>query len=174
MLTYAEARPQIADGDHIAVIGSDFKARIIALGQRWAGLKYPHAKHSGIAYWENNRLMLAQINGTGNNSVYLSQLAGSEFIVSKCPVEFDREILDRLLEVHLPYFFKGLVIIGVRLFLSKWFKRFQLGSPTLKKLVCSAFSMKYYQLSGWRKPLPKYTSPAENIAALEFKFKVTP
>lgn len=173
-MNYFDARPQIENGDHIAVLGTDLKAKIIAFGQRWARLDYPYAKHSGIAYWENNRLMLAQINGTGNNSVYMSQIADHEFVVSKCPVAFDREQLDRLLETHFPYFFVGLVLIGVRLFFSRWFSRFQVGSPAYTNLVCSSFSIKFYQLCGWSKPVPKYTSPAENIAALEFKFKVTP
>lgn len=178
-MNYAEARSLIADGDHIAVIGTDFKASIIAMGQKWAGLKHPYAKHSGIAYWEcdalgNKRLMLAQINGTGNNSVYLSQLANHELIVSHCPVTFDRLQLDILLETHYPYYFWGLVQAGVRLFFSRWFKSRRIGSSTYNRMVCSTFSAKFYQLCGWRTTVPKYVCPAEMVAATEFKLKVTP
>lgn len=173
-MNYFEARPQIENGDHIAVIGSDFKAKIIAIGQKWAGLAYPYAKHSGIAYWENNRLMLAQINGTGNSSVYLSQLADHEFVVSKCPVDFDRAQLDKLLETHFPYHFFGLLKAGVRLFLSRWVKSRRVGSTTYSEMVCSTFSAKFYQLCGWQTLIPQHVAPAEMVAALEFKFEVTP
>lgn len=173
-MNYATARQQIQSGDHIAIMGADLKAKIIAVGQKWAGLEHPFAKHSGIAYWENNRLMLAQINGTGNNSVYMSQLADHVFIVSKCPVDFDREQLDKLLETHFPYHFYGLVQAGVRLFFSRWFQSRRVGSTNYHKMVCSTFSAKFYQLCGWRTTVPKYVCPAEMVAALEFKFKVTP
>lgn len=177
-MKYSDARPLINDGDHIAVLGTDFKAKIIAIGQRWAGLPYPTTKHSGIAYWErdilgNNRLMLAQINGTGNNSVYLSQLAGHEFVVSQCPVVFDRLQLDKLLETHYPYHFFGLVQAGLRLFFSRWLTSRRIGSKTYNTMFCSMFSARFYQLCGWQTPVPEYICPAELVAATEFKFKVT-
>jgi hypothetical protein len=174
MTTYAEARNQIESGDHIAICGTDFKGKVIAIGQRWARLEHPTAKHCGIAYWENNRLMLAQINGTGNNSVYLSQYADHALIVSNCPITFDRGNLDTLLENHLPYYFLGLVLAGVRLFFSRWFEFCRVGSPSFSKLVCSTFAAKFYQDSGWRTLVPKYVAPAEMVAALETKFKITP
>lgn len=178
-MNYAEARTKITSGDHIAVIGTDFKAKVIAIGQKWAGLKYPYAKHSGIAYWEydlagNNRLMLAQINGTGNNSVYLSQLAKHEIVVSHCPIPFDRQHLDYLLETHYPYHFFGLVHAAVRLFFARWFKSKRIGSSDYTRMICSNFSSRFYQLCGWRTAVPPYVSPAEMIAATEFKLKVTP
>lgn len=171
-MKYLEARAKISSGDHIAVIGTDFKAKIIAIGQKWAGLDYPYAKHSGIAYWDDSRLMLAQINGTGNNSVYLSQLSGHELIVSHCPVTFDRLQLDILLETHYSYHFFGLIQAGVRLFFSRWFKSRCIGSATYNRMVCSTFSAKFYQLCGWRTTIPKYVCPAEMVASTEFKFKV--
>lgn len=172
-MKYFEARSNISSGDHIAVIGTDFKAKVIAIGQKWAGLDYPYAKHSGIAYWENNRLMMAQINGTGNNSVYLSQLSDHEFVVSKCPVVFDREQLDKLLETHFPYHFFGLAQAGVRLFFSRWFESKRVGSTDYDEMVCSTFSAKFYQLCGWKTTVPKYVTPAEMTASTEFKFKVS-
>jgi hypothetical protein len=174
MATYIEARTQIRDGDHIAICGTDFNAKVIALGQRWARLKHPTAKHCGIAYWSDGRLMLAQINGLGNNSVYLSTYADHTFIVSHCPVDFDRNNLDTLLENHLPYYFWGLVLAGVRLFFSRWFQFCRVGSSSFSKLVCSTFAAKFYQDGGWRTLVPKYVAPAEMVAALDLKFIVNP
>jgi hypothetical protein len=173
-MNYSEARSQIQDGDHIAICGTDFKAQIIAIGQKWAGLGYPYAKHSGITYWENSRLMLAQINGTGNNSVYLSQYADHAFVVSQCPIDFDRAQLDKLLETHFPYHFFGLVQAGVRLFFSRWVKSKRVGSTDYNRMVCSTFSAKFYQLCGWRTLVPQHVAPAEMVAVLAFKFEVTP
>lgn len=173
-MDYAAARPLICNGDHVAIYGTDVKAKVIAWAQRWAKLPHPGATHVGIAYHEGDRLYLAHIIGTGNASVYLSQYADHTLVISAAPVDFDRDALDYCLESHQRYGFLDLVRIGVRLIFMRWFIVGDLGGDSYEDLVCSQFTSRFYGMCGWTKKVAKLIAPAEITAHLQERFVINP
>lgn len=172
-ISYELAREQIKDGDHIAVCGTDLKAKVIWLFQWLAGLPFPSAKHCGIAYWSSGRLYMAHIVGTGNASIYLSQLKDHILVVSATPVPFDHLNLDEALESHINYAFLDLIPAGFRLLFSRITQLSKhLKFSSKEPMFCSQFTPFFYQLGGWRTDLPRDPSPSEMIQALGVKFVI--
>ena len=177
MLTYTEARSQIATGDIVGVKTRTPGGAITRTVQRLGGLPHYHVTHIALAYWLGGRLFAVEESVGGNRFVPMSQYAPSGLVVcDRIPgtdIERLPAAIDRATESHVPYSYLDLVAIGIRVLLGRWFNTQRLGNDGGAELVCSVFAPRVAGAAGADlSAMPNMPCPAEVVRALSVKFEV--
>lgn len=157
-MNYDDARALIKTNDMIAVRR---RTGFLAIATRIV-TRSPYT-HTGIAFWTQGRLMIAQSNAGGCNIVPLSQEAIYDFDVFDCPpaaVDVETWVWSTL-GARIGYGYLDLVRIAA-------FILFKIPLPVHDgdDLVCSALSALIYQKAGWLPVgLPSIPWPAAVVTA---------
>jgi len=162
MSNYIDIRSTIKSGDMIALKRpTTWFAKSVSF---ITGSEYFHV---GIALWINDRLLLAQMEPTGDNLVPLSQY--TEFDVFECPKrtigveQFTWQILNN----HIPYSFADLFKAAINIL-------FHMKLPqTPGCLVCSEMVEFIYKQCGWVTEYDGIPTPASLAKKLTLKAQVT-
>jgi hypothetical protein len=141
-MNYAEARPQIMDGDIIEVLTAH--SVFNWLTKLFTG-RYVH---TGMAFWLDGGLWMVEINGGKNHAIPLSQLEGTDFDVYAPPSYLSRtSIRTAALEsirIKTSYGFLAPIATGINEFFG--FNRFIHWRNTLD---CTGYVVKILQAAGW-------------------------
>lgn len=165
-MLYEEVRHLIEDGDLIAV--HEKKGILAALTRFFT--RSP-VTHTGTAFWMDDVLWMAELNGGRNHAIPLSQLSNTAFDVHYPPVPDRaaiREAIFKNLRMKIPYGFIALLLIG---FLS--FFKINIFVHWRSVIVCSGFSVKIYEDAGLNEQ-SRQISPGNLAAKLYKKFSVCP
>jgi len=162
-MNYADARSLIADGDLIAVRGTE--GFLTPFTKFFTRSDYTHA---GIAVWMDGGLWMAELNSGKNHLIPLSQLESTAFDVYACPVENPKPAIMNMLRIPLPYSLAALFVIG----LLNWL-RIKIFLHWRQLLVCSGYCVKIYEAAGWGDH-SRLVSPQELAASLTLKIEVRP
>lgn len=163
-MRYELARSMIRTGDLIAVRR---RSGPFAIGTRLVtGSPYTH---TGIAAWENGRLLMFHANGGGGNIIPLSQYSHTVFDVFDCPVQRSAALQAcwDLLGSRVPYGYSDLARIAAHIWLGVDLP------PENGDMVCSSLSAAIYKRAGWLpEGLPSIPWPGAVVAALSRPAKV--
>ena len=163
VMTYAQARTKICDGDTIAVITP--RNWIGKITQFFTHRKYTH---TGIAIWVDGGLYLAELNGGGNHLTPLSHWEGLDFDVCEMPIGLIgvREATFEMLREPIDYSYSGFLAAGARAFF-----RIKQAIHWRTRLICVGFCVAVYEKAGWGKH-DRVLAPFELVDALRIKIEV--
>ncbi len=171
IMTYAQARAKIHDGDLISV----FKAySIFNIATKLFTGEYTHV---GIAIWMDGGLWLVEINGGGNHAIPLSQLQKCGFDVSSPPSGVTRmtaraHALQALRERETYGFFTTIVTGVIEFF------KIPLVINWRKGRHCAGLVVRIYDRAGWASAgegTHTYViSPTKLTKLMMFRFRVQP
>lgn len=155
MLTYADARGLIADGDLIAVRG---RRGVVPILTRW--VTDSEYTHTAIAVWLDGGLWAAEINVGGNHLIPLSQLR-DDFDVFDCPGDRAtvRDVVLRRLRTARRYGIWDLFRIAAR-------RLFGIRAGNGEHEICSEFTVVVYSEAGIELNLPSLPAPDEVVSAV--------
>jgi hypothetical protein len=158
-VTYDELRPQVLDGDLVAV-----RSTRSLLGKLTRLVTRSPYTHTAIALWLDGGLWIAEMDGVGNVLVPLSQYADTNFDVFRSPVPAPgvRQAVLEQLRGHLAYGWLDVLYIGLHRLLGLPFP------PDDGMAVCSSYVVRAYAAAGWApQGLPAIAAPCDVVAALE-------
>lgn len=163
-MNYAEARPQIDDGDLIAVRGKH--GLFGALTRFFTRSPYTHV---GVALWLDGGLWMAELNGGRNHLVPVSQLADQDLDVFYPPVrrkDSIRDAVQDMLRTQISYGIPAVFMIGLLNVL-----RIKIFVHWRRILVCSGYCVAIYEQAGWPEH-SRIISPQELTELLKPKLQI--
>jgi hypothetical protein len=141
-MNYAEARPQIMDGDIIEVLTAH------SLFNWLTKLFTGRYVHTGIAFWLDGGLWMVEINGGKNHAIPLSQLDGTDFDVFYPPYRLSRAAIRKAalesIRAKTSYGFLATIATGINEFFG--FNRF---IHWRGQLDCTGYVVKILEAAGW-------------------------
>lgn len=157
-MKYADLRPQVLDGDLIAV-----RNPVSLLGKMTVLVTRSPYTHTAVALWLDGGLWIAEMDGVGDVLVPLSQYADAPFDVYRCPVDraLVRKAVLSQLRGKIGYGWAECLYIGLH-------KLFRVSIPPTGGAVeiCSTLSAAAYRAAGWLAALPQIAAPCDVVRAI--------